>query len=122
MSQTFREFRIMQIPLAEQAFIPVEKLTDYLLNVDHADGGPKARVFAHAGFRAEAPEEFELALREQHLTRDARLGKPSPFGTKYEISGRLIGPTGTVFETSVWIIRHGETVPRLITVVPEDET
>ena len=111
----------MQIPCAEQALVAIEKLTDYLLNVDHPDGGPKARVLAHAGFRAEAPEEFEQALRQQHLTRDARLGKPSLFGRKYEITGRLTGPSGEVFVTSVWIIRHGETVPRLITVVPEYE-
>lgn len=112
----------MRIPFAEQAFIPIEKLTDYLLNVDHPDGGPKARVLAHAGFCVEAPEEFEQALREQHLTREARQGKPSPFGTKYEITGRLTGPSGEVFVTSVWIVLHGETTPRLITVVPEVET
>jgi hypothetical protein len=111
----------MRIPFPEQAIIPIEKLTDYLLNVDHPDGGSKARVLGHAGFHVEAPEQFEQALREQHLTLEARLGKPSPFGTKYEISGRLTGPEGDVLVTSVWIIRHGEAVPRLITVVPEDD-
>ena len=111
----------MRIPFAEQALIPIEKLTNYLLNVDHPDGGPKARVLAHAGFRAEAPEEFEQALREQHLTQEARPGKLSPFGAKYEITGRLTGPNGEVFVTSVWIIRHGEATPRLIIVVPEYE-
>jgi hypothetical protein len=115
-------YPIMRIPFAKQAVIPIEKLVDYLLDVHHPDGGPKARVFAHAGFSAEAPEEFEQALRDQHLTQEARLGKLSPFGTKFENTGRLTGPDGEVFVTSVWIIRHGETAPRLITVVPEHET
>ena len=111
----------MRIPQADRAFIAIEKLTDYLLNVDHPDGGPKARVFAHAGFSGERPEEFEKALREQHLTRDARPGKHSLFGNKYEITAFLQGPKGEVLVTSVWMTRHGETFPRLITVVPEDE-
>jgi hypothetical protein len=111
----------MRIPLANEAVIPLEKLTQYLLNVDHPDGGPKARVLAHAGFSVVSPAEFERALREQHLTLDARTGKPSPYGTKYEITGRLRGPAGEVLVTSVWIIRNGETASRLITVVPEDE-
>lgn len=112
---------IMRIPAADQAIIAIEKVVDYLLNVDHPDGGSKARVFAHAGFSMDRPEEFEKALREQHLTRDAQPGKDSPFGNKYEITAYLIGPTGEVLVTSVWMIRHGEAFPRLITVVPEDE-
>jgi len=111
----------MRIPAADQALIAIEKLVDYLLNVDHPDGGTKARVFAHAGFSVERPEEFEQALREQHLTRDARPGKDSPFGNKYEITAFLKGPSGEVLVTSVWMVRRGEVIPRLITVVPEDE-
>jgi hypothetical protein len=111
----------MRIPAADQAFIATEKIVAYLLNEDHPDGGSKARVFAHSGFTIDHPDVFEQALRRQHLTRGARPGKLSPFGIKYEITGRLVGPSGDVLATSVWIIRHGETVPRLITVVPERE-
>jgi hypothetical protein len=111
----------MRVPAADQAFIAKEKLVDYLLDADHPDGGPKARVFGHAGFSGDKPEEFEQALRQQHLTRDAEPGKSSPFGKKYEITGPLAGPSGKVLVTSVWIIRNGESIPRLITVVPESE-
>jgi hypothetical protein len=111
----------MRIPAAERAIIPFEKLADYLLDIDHPDGGPKARLFAAvAGFSADRPEEFERALR-QHLTREAQSGKASPFGQKYEITGPLEGPEGSVRVTSVWIIRYGEETPRLITVVPKDK-
>ena len=112
----------MRIPLADRAIISIEKLADYLLDIDHNDGGPKARFFALAGFSRERPDEFAESLRRHHLTRDARPGKLSPFGVKYEITGVLEGPLGEVHATSVWIIRYGETAPRLITVVPENKS
>lgn len=108
----------MRIPEASQALISKEKIVEYLLNPDHPDGASKARVLAHAGFDPAWPDELEQALREQHLSGDAREGMKSPFGTKYEITASLTGPTGTVIVTSVWMIRHEETFPRLITLVP----
>lgn len=109
----------MPIPGAEGAVISREKIIAYLLNPDHPDGAAKARVLAHAGFEVSNPELLERALRKQHLTSDGREGRFSPFGRKYEITGPLAGPIGTVTVTSVWMIRHGETTPRLVTIVPE---
>ncbi|HUT89313.1 MAG TPA: hypothetical protein VMY37_07440 [Thermoguttaceae bacterium] len=109
----------MKMPGADNALISTEKVVCYLLNPDHPDGASKAKVLAHAGFDRSRPEELEEALRTQHLGRDARLGKSSAFGTKYEVSGPSSGPQGTVMATSVWMIRHGESFPRLITLVPE---
>ena len=96
-----------------------EKVVDYLLNFDHPEGSSKARVLARAGFRAARPEQLEEALRGQHLLGDARPGSPSPFGEKYEITDYLTGPEGRVLVTSIWMVRYGESFPRLITVVPE---
>jgi hypothetical protein len=108
-----------RIPGADYATISEEKIVRYLLNVDHPDGAAKARVLAHAGFHAARPEELEQALRRDHLSREACEGQPSPFGRKYEITAPLTGPTGSVTITSVWIIRTGESFPRLITLIPE---
>jgi hypothetical protein len=109
----------MRVPGADNAVISREKIVDYLLNFDHPEGASKARVLARAGFDAARPEELENALRKQHLTRNARRGKPSPFGEKYEITEYLTGPEGSVRATSVWIVRVGEFFPRLITLIPE---
>ena len=109
----------MKIPGADNALISMDKVVRYLLNPDHPDGASKAQVLAHAGFDFDRPEELEDALRSQLLGRDARLGRSSAFGTKYEVSGPLTGPRGSVMVTSVWMIRHGESFPRLITLVPE---
>ncbi len=110
---------ITQIPGADRALISKEKIVRYLLNFDHPDGASKARVLAHAGFDAAKPDEFEQVLRQQHLCGEARPGKPSPFGRKYEIARPLTGPAGSVMITSVWIVRTGESFPRLITIIPE---
>ena len=83
------------------------------------DGASKARVLARAGFYEVNPQELEKALREQHLPLDAELGKPSPFGKKYEITGSLTGSLGSVLVKTVWMIKFGEYIPRLITLIPE---
>lgn len=111
----------MIIPAAEHAIISREKTVHYLLNLDHPEGGSKATVLAHAGFSMERPEELEHALRTQHLSLDAQRGKPSPYGEKYEIVGPLVGPRGRVMVRSIWIVRHGEPAPRLITLIPEKQ-
>jgi hypothetical protein len=109
----------MIIPAAQHAIISREKIVQYLLNLDHPEGGSKAAVLAHAGFSLERPEELERDLRVQHLSLDAQRGKASPYGEKYEIVGPLAGPGGHVMIRSVWIVRHGESAPRLITLIPE---
>jgi hypothetical protein len=111
----------MRIPGADRANISHEKLVQYLLNLDHPDGGSKAAVLAHAGFLVERPAELEHALRTQHLSLAARRGKPSAYGEKYEIVGPLTGPAGRVIVRSIWIIRHGESAPCLVTLVPEKQ-
>ncbi|MCC6126771.1 MAG: hypothetical protein IT426_17550 [Pirellulales bacterium] len=110
----------MRIPNAEQAMIAEEKIVQYLLNPEHVDGASKARVLARAGFHADHPQELDRALRVRHLILEAEIGKPSPFGIKYEITGRLTGPIGSVLVKSIWMIRFDESFPRLITLVPEN--
>ncbi len=109
----------MCIPGAGRAIISYEKIVHYLLNLDHPDGGSKAAVLAHAGFSAERPDELERALRIQHLSLTAKRGKPSPYGEKYEVVSPLTGPGGRVMVRSIWMVRYGESAPRLITLIPE---
>jgi len=111
----------MRIPGADRAIIPIDKIVQYLLNLDHPDGGSKAAVLARAGFSADRPREFDLALRNQHLPLEAEKGRSSAYGEKYEIVGALDGPSGRVLVRSIWIIRHGERFPRLITLIPEKQ-
>ena len=54
-----------RLPNAENAFIEEAKLTSYLLNLAHREGGPKAAFFVAFGFSPGAPDVLAEALLEQ---------------------------------------------------------
>jgi hypothetical protein len=52
-------------------------------------------------------------------TSEARPGRASPFGQKYQVSGILNGPSGRArLFTTVWLLRPGSEQPTLITAFP----
>jgi len=53
----------VKLPNADLAIIEVTKLRDYLLDVDHVDGGPKAPLLVSMGFRRDHWQELEAAIR-----------------------------------------------------------
>ena len=57
----------MKLPNAEEAFVPHEKLTGYLLALGHPVGGPKAAFFRKHGL-----DETNLAALESGLLRIAQ--------------------------------------------------
>ena len=73
----------MRIPGADRAIVSREKIVQYLLNLDHPDGGSRAAVLAHAGFSAERPEELEHALRTQHLSLTRRNKNDCPIQPRH---------------------------------------
>jgi hypothetical protein len=102
------------LPNAEVAEIAPAKIRDYLLSATHPIGRFKARFFRALGFSAERWEEFESALRAQHLTQEARSAPRVVTGQKFTIRAILNGPNGqSAMVVSVWFIAAGETVPRL---------
>lgn len=98
------------------------KLADYLLSPSHPVGRFKARFFNRLGLRADAWEELEHDLREQHLlAADAEAGEHGAFGRPFTIHAILRGPNGVAAQVvSVWFIRRGEDVPRFVTAYPGD--
>jgi hypothetical protein len=105
---------------ASDAIIPPEKLRDYILSSSHPDGRTKAAYLASLGYSQANWPRLDADLRDQILSRDAEPARPSHYGQKYEILGPLTGPSGsTAWVRTIWIIRHGETSPRLVTLIPE---
>ena len=101
------------------AAVPEEKLRDYLLSESHPVGRFKASFFRTLGFGLDDLERFQLALTAL-LENDVEGETVTPYGTKYEVRGTLIGPDGqTARVVSVWIILAGEDYPRFITAYPE---
>ena len=107
---------------AVTAIVPEEKLRDYVLSPTHPDGKAKADYLARIGYSQERWQQLEGDLRIQHLILEAKPGRVTPWGRKYEILGPLIGPNGgTAWVRTIWIVRHGELAARLITLIPARE-
>jgi hypothetical protein len=113
----------MPIPHADSARVPLEKLTEYLLNEQHPVGGSKAKWFRSLGYQADHPVTLERDLCELVRTSEVYTENDTPFGTKYVVSGRMKSPSGKeVNLTTVWIIEPSDRSPRLVTAYPGEKT
>ena len=110
----------MKIPNANAAVIEQAKIDRYLLDVDHPQGGSKARLLVSLGYRASHWQRLETDLRSAHFSEDVVSTSQTGWGVRYEIVAPLTGPSGdTVVFRSVWQIELGTDAPRLITIYPE---
>jgi hypothetical protein len=108
-----------RLPNAEQARIDPRKLRDYALNFEHDAGRFKAAFFAQMGYSADAWQQLDHDIREQHLSQPAEPGRSSPFGRKFVITAPVQGPHGEARQiTTVWIQRPGSEVVELVTIEP----
>lgn len=110
----------MKLPNRESAVIEPEKLTEYLLNVDHRRGGTKARLLLRLGYSKDNWQQLEADIRRFHLEVDVEVIRETRYGIRYEISAPLQTPTNEQrIVRSVWQIDKGQSFPRLITLVPD---
>ncbi|MGH9791704.1 MAG: DUF6883 domain-containing protein, partial [Candidatus Acidiferrales bacterium] len=106
----------MKLPNPERAVVDIEKLRGYCLNPQHLRGRHKARVFAAVlGITAEKAELLRTALLEAALHREATPTEQDTHGQRYVLDFELDGPSGRGMVRSCWIVRAGETFPRLTT-------
>ncbi len=109
----------MKLPHAEYAFVEPRKVTAYLLNPQHPDGGPKAAFFLRFGFDASQPDTMIAALLAHARSNPVTRLQKSKIGTSYVIEGPLQSPDGrNPSVRTVWLIEAGETAPRLVTAIP----
>lgn len=112
----------MKLPHAAEAVVPIRKVRDYLLALRHPAGGPKAVFFLRHGFRRDEADVLRLRLKELAVEGDVSETIPARFGTKYVVDGSVETPTGISLRLrSVWIVRVGTWVPRLVTAYPHLE-
>jgi hypothetical protein len=110
----------MKMPNGDLAIIDDEKLLSYLLDPLHRYGRHHAELFRQLiGIDRDTWWQLHEALRKAASDGEATAGKPSEFGTKYEIRFSMTGPAGSRTILSVWMIRSGESVPRLVTAYVE---
>jgi hypothetical protein len=104
----------MKLPGGDSAIVDRDKLTGYCLNPEHPRGKHKARVFATVlGFTSEDADKLRSALLAAAATVDAQPTLSDRYGDRYVIEFEITGPGGAGLLRSGWIIRRGETAPRL---------
>ncbi len=107
-------FSAMKLPRGGNAIIDHEKLTGYCLSPEHPRGKHKARVFGTVlGFKAQNADELRAALLTAAANNDAVPSTSDQFGDRYVIDFEISGPRGTGTVRSTWIVRRGESAPRL---------
>jgi hypothetical protein len=115
----------MLLPDAEHAVVELDKLREYCLNPSHSRGRHKARVFASALQMVQLDAEF---LRERLLeaarTCEAVPASRDKYGDRYTVDFSCDRGDRRALIRSGWIIRTGESSPRLTTcyVVLEEES
>jgi hypothetical protein len=82
----------MNLPHHEQAFVPPEKLSDYLLSLSHPIGRSKAVFFRALGYDENNTERLVEALLNIARTGDVRDTIETKYGVKYVVLGELTGP------------------------------
>ena len=65
--------------------------------------------------------QWDCRMHEAPGSISAVAGQPDLYGTKYEVDGILITPSGRAapFRT-VWMVRAGEHLPRFVTACPNN--
>jgi len=108
----------MQLPYADLAVVPLEKITLYLLNDEHPEGSGKAAFFRHFGFRVDQPQVLRSELLRLVREIDVRESQFA-HGLKYVGMGMLACPNGRQARIiTVWVMRQGQPPPYFVTAYP----
>ncbi len=106
----------MKVPNRRSAIVPPQKISAYLLDLDHPDGGSKANFFLQFGFDFQTLTE---ALLSHVVENEVFSTEETEYGRKFVVFGKMESPSGLSFNLkSVWIVRKGEARPSLLTAFP----
>ena len=106
------------LPQAEVLIVEQAKISGYLLDLDHKEGGPKAKFFLKRGFTPSAWETMAEALRQHGRTQPVTETSETRFGRKFTVECQLTTPDGrNPCILTAWI-QEGTRPPRLVTAHP----
>jgi len=104
----------VQVPNAGRAIVNIRKLTDYCLSHEHPRGKHKARVFLSAlGMTSAHAKELGNALLQKVITEECAVGTVDEYGARYIVDFTYARGDKSAMVRSTWIIKTGETTPRL---------
>ncbi len=104
------------LPNHGAAEIDIAKLRDYCLNPAHPRGRHKARLFEAAlGITAREADWLRQALFTGLVGAEADRQATDQFGERWKVDILVARQTRHVVVRTIWMIRTGEVVPRLVT-------
>ena len=110
--------RPKHLPRTDALMVEANKVTGYLLNLDHEVGGAKAKFFRNRGFKPEAWLDMAEALRQHGATQPVTKSTTTMFGKKFEVQCQILTPDGkNPCILTAWIV-EGDKPPRLVTAHP----
>ena len=112
----------MPIPNSERALIPLEKITGYLLSLNHPIGRAKAKFFRAHGYSEEAAQVLADDLRRIGAVGQIIEQESTAYGTKHVVEGPMLTPRGTtIVMRTVWFTGREGGPPRFVTAYPKGE-
>ncbi|MGH2609174.1 MAG: DUF6883 domain-containing protein [Tepidiformaceae bacterium] len=109
----------MKLPNAEHAVIDGRKLTEYVLDAGHGRGRHKARLFQSIMNIGPGDAGVLMDLLRQLAAEDeVDVTRETDFGIEYVLHHPLPDTDPPAALRHVWIVLHGEDVPRLVTCFP----
>ncbi len=113
----------MKLPAGDHAKVSDAKILDYLLSDTHPDGGSKARFFRQLGYERASWQQLRDDLTGSLSEASVVALEPDEHGQKYVARAILKGPNGASARIrSIWIVEPEQTIPRLVTAYPGEET
>jgi hypothetical protein len=106
------------VKIQDEAIIPEEKITRYLLVPRIKDD--KSKFLAQAGFTQDNPEELLKAIKQLVITTEAVKDSTNEYETFYTIEGNLQGVNGhELTVVTVWLQSEDDKSFRFITLKPK---
>jgi hypothetical protein len=109
----------MHLPDSDNCIVPNAKISDYLLNEQHPEGGPKAKFFKSFGFDVDDIGQLQTALLRHGREREIKTEIATKFGKKFILHCEIATPdTRNPCVVSVWFIKVQDTQPTFVTAYP----
>lgn len=113
----------MKLPNLDKATVPPEKIKSYLLNLEHEEGGGKAKFFIHVGFSQTQWENLAQALIYHAHLHEVVKEEKTIFGIRYIIEGSIKTPNEREVKLRVvWFIPKDKVIPQLVTAYPLEQS
>lgn len=105
-----------KLPNSEKAVVEYDKLTKYLLSLDHPGGKGKANFLMQHGFRPTEWEVLRTSLLNHGATQPVVQVEKSDYGAKYVLECSVASQDQrNPCIRSIWIVEAGQSSPRLVT-------